>query len=440
MRSRSTVSVQSPRSIRPWIRHLRAEVHSIVDTIRRSARASAILRALLIAGGIAPMIGCATLFTSPRTSLHLASQPDSAAVYDATGRLLGVTPLQTRSRARDQRLSVHKAFHKPAQVQTRRRLKWVTYLNLINPIGWAIDLWSGAAWEYRRERAQVQLERQSLDLDTATVQFAEWIFLRRMSTAARVAQCNPVIAQYWLDESDRLFFVAPSSDTVRNEIIRRVEEEVASAQPQLEQMCQRRNELLDSLAVAQAAISPMFEWPPDSVQSSRPASVQETEREAEDTLSADSRPPTEQSSDPPVVEPSSETPSVLDIAIAACKTDGFGICVTFGFSSSRLSVQADSLLSAIARHVSSIGFPHTLVITGTADAAGDSLMNEQLGLSRAEAAASRLAALGIARSVIKTETCGEASRCQLVPDSTRHQRGAHLNRRVRFSLQPRSIP
>lgn len=403
-------------------------------------------RALALASVVAlsGTYGCATVFTSRHDQLVVRSTPDSALVRTGSGRSLGPTPLVLHQRVRPERLRLERRFHAPADVHVSRRLKWVSFLNLINPIGWAVDLWSGAAWRYHAPEYSATMARLPIVLDSAGLLYAEQEVLRTMARIAVEGGCNPVVWQGWLDASDRIEAQPPSTPEEQTEVSRRIEQHVRDLGPELEALCAQRNPLLIALEEVQSTIEPRAEFPqeqiPDVVTDYGGGSTGDEPKTSEPKKGGQ---PTGGALSGSTGEPTGkgalgETAPPTDYATEQCRSEGLGYCITFAFGRSELTPTAIVALRELASRLLSAPLPTVLTIEGTADEVGSDAQNLTLGLRRAEAVGRLLHANGVSAADLRATSCGEEAACQLVPHATRAEVGAELNRRVRMSIRPRS--
>lgn len=382
--------------------------------------------------------GCATLLTPRTAPLSLRTLPDSVAVRDSSGHLLGVSAgsrLRLRLRpATAQTLELGRTGWEPVRVSVGRDLRFTFALDLILPAAAAlaglatgregrevavlaavppaamlVDLLSGAAWEHTpvQNVALAPLPAPpppgpgtEVPHDTATAALAAALLLQGMASAADEAGCNRVVSEAWLDQADRIVLY-PVSGTDSAAIERKVQARVAGARGALEALCARSNPLLDSLAVTQTASA----IPPDG-----PAPAPD---EAPD--------------------PCASAPDLARLCAAA----GWGRCITFAPGSTTLAAEQAPALDALAETILSLRLPAVVVVEGTADPGGDSLRAHEAGLRRARAVADALAARGVPADRLAVESCGSEARCQLVPGAAGQARGARFNRRILLHLRLR---
>lgn len=395
------------------------------------------LAAVVAFCGAAFLSGCATVLTPGAPPLSLVVRPDSVAVRDGSGRLLGVTPLSdVRLRPADT-LELSRPGWGTRRVPLRRWLRPAVGLNvllpslamaaarvagvdretvlplgLLIPTGVAVDVATGRAWAHSPRVLEVALTEipppppplppRDLPLDPARASVAARLLLAGMAAAADESGCNRVVSETWLDEMDR---VEPASVSTADSavIAARAREHVDGARPRLRALCARSNPLLDSLAAVQSGL------PPEASGGGTTGPGPEAGGDETETGGMD--------------------------AGEACAAAALGHCITFPFGSAEIRPAFQDDLREIAAHLRAFELPVLVVVEGTADPSGGDRSNFRLALARAMAVRDALTAMGVRPDRIFVESCGEEERCLLVPGASGGAPGAELNRRVGFRLQ-----
>jgi outer membrane protein OmpA-like peptidoglycan-associated protein len=271
-------------------------------------------------------------------------------------------------------------------------LKPITFLNLINPIAWAIDRRSGAAWTHDPRSTIVRLDttRTRLTPEDDPVWIPENLedalvaeVLLQYAREAQRQGCDTLLTSTWLQE--RELYLPPTGEppALPAEALRVVEEEVAKIRPQLAAECPMTSPVLDSLIALR-----------DSIEGGVPL--------------------------PAVGQPLDEP-------------------VYFGFRSYAITdTAALERLRALAALLRDS--PEVIVhVDGHADPIGTDSRNQSLGAARAEAVIQALLGFGAPPDCCSFRSLGEQQEFLLVPHAGGMQEGARLNRRVTLTLNFRTI-
>ena len=98
------------------------------------------------------MASCATIFSGTSQSIQINSEPEGAAIW-LDGFEVGVTPaaieVEKPAMAKDKRITLKLEGYKDRNFVLKKSFDMVTLLNLFTGnIGFAVDLLTGALWEY----------------------------------------------------------------------------------------------------------------------------------------------------------------------------------------------------------------------------------------------------------------------------------------------------
>ena len=102
---------------------------------------------------------CATIFSGTSDRITFESKPDGAKVY-IDGLDEGTTPTTIRVSRNFMEVDVSLKLdgYEPYNFKLKKEFNWVSILNLGDPLGWAIDIASGAFFKYRPRGYTLELE------------------------------------------------------------------------------------------------------------------------------------------------------------------------------------------------------------------------------------------------------------------------------------------
>jgi outer membrane protein OmpA-like peptidoglycan-associated protein len=341
------------------------------------------LRTFLILPLAGAVAGCATLAKGPAQPLVVSSTHDSATVVlpqvpEASGRtphVFRVVPraqLVVRAAPDDQNW---------AEQIVSRRFDRRTFLNLVNPVGWAVDLLTGAAWKHSTMVVSFSFPEEVVrTTDTVYVRIREApadsvaaAVLAALAIAAADANCDSTVVAQMSDVAERAAAAAPPSGI----LMERATVAVETARTRLEDICARPFELDEAVAAELAEFERSLTVQPDD----------------------------------DLLEP---------IFFATDQT----------LHSEGDSNRLERVAQAIAENSGDI----MLVVTGYADPAGTGAYNYRLGLARAAQVVETLWRHGAPRDCCIIRSLGSRIEAQVAPGRSGGDSQAHLNRRVTFEV------
>ena len=96
---------------------------------------------------------CATIFTGTSDPVQINSNPQGAEVYSKGNIYHGKTPttVNINRSLSESNITLKKAGYSDTTVEVPHRFNKISILNLASPIGWAIDLITGAAYKNEKQ-------------------------------------------------------------------------------------------------------------------------------------------------------------------------------------------------------------------------------------------------------------------------------------------------
>lgn len=346
------------------------------------------LKRILFAVLLLGTSGCATVLTSKRSPLSVRSDTVKATVQDVNGIQYGTTPLDTILPAGARQLVLSAQGYQPLEVSVGRRLKRITYLNLINPLGWLLDLATGAAWEHSPRRVERQLvalpsiSEQPPAKDSLSSE-VEAEILRLFSDAVEESGCEPYVTYAWRDASSQ-FRSAVLGTPVPDSTLLIIRQEIESVRQEVQELCSRTNPLIRELGEIRGRLEGQL-------------------------------PPEELDSTFLLFEP-----------------------VYFDFGSWEIGDHSvRKKLREIGAQLAQDSLPVVLIVQGFADPIGSHIKNRELGFARAMAVIREIRSAGLPADCCLALSFGEEQERLIVPTAGADSEGAKLNRRVTFSIDYR---
>lgn len=104
-------------------------------------------------------LGCATVFTGTSDRIAFETKPSGAKVY-IDGLEEGVTPTSVRVKRNLSEIEVQLRLegYEPETFHLKKTFNFVSVLNLCDPLGWAIDIATGAILKYKPKGYLIDLE------------------------------------------------------------------------------------------------------------------------------------------------------------------------------------------------------------------------------------------------------------------------------------------
>lgn len=105
---------------------------------------------------------CATVFTGTRDNIRFNTTPEGAIVYK-NGVQIGKTPcrVSVKRTVQDTDVELDLDGYEVREFTLDKRFNMVSIVNVINPIGWIIDLATGAIMKYDTRRYEFDLKKEN---------------------------------------------------------------------------------------------------------------------------------------------------------------------------------------------------------------------------------------------------------------------------------------
>ena len=103
---------------------------------------------------------CATVFYGTKKTISISSSTENARLY-RDGNELGALPYQTdMGKYLKSEYTIEAEGYEPKTINITRSFNLITLLNLTNPIGWGIDLITGAYIKFDNKFYDVELTKK----------------------------------------------------------------------------------------------------------------------------------------------------------------------------------------------------------------------------------------------------------------------------------------
>ena len=116
------------------------------------------MKYLLIFAAVLTLQSCATLFTGTKDTIKFQSEPSGATVK-VNGNTVGTTPceVKVKRKLKAPEATISKDGYTDQNFTLTNELNPVSFLNLLSPIHWGIDLATGSVKRYDRREYSATL-------------------------------------------------------------------------------------------------------------------------------------------------------------------------------------------------------------------------------------------------------------------------------------------
>ena len=118
-----------------------------------------ILRLIFLFILIISFENCATIFTGSKTTLTINTDPEGAKIQ-INGINEGLTPVTVtmKKKINTNTISLTKEGYESKNIILERKINLISFLNLINVLGWGIDILTGAVYNFEPKNYTIKLK------------------------------------------------------------------------------------------------------------------------------------------------------------------------------------------------------------------------------------------------------------------------------------------
>ena len=118
-----------------------------------------ILRLIFLFILIISFENCATIFTGSKTTLTFNTDPEGAKIQ-INGVNEGLTPVTVtmKKKIKTDTISLTKEGYESKNIILKRKINPISFLNLINVLGWGIDILTGAVNNFEPKNYKIKLK------------------------------------------------------------------------------------------------------------------------------------------------------------------------------------------------------------------------------------------------------------------------------------------
>ena len=119
-----------------------------------------ILRLIFLFILIISFENCATIFTGSKTTLTINTDPEGAKIQ-INGVNEGLTPVTVtmKKKIKTNTISLTKEGYESKNIILERKINLISFLNLINVLGWGIDILTGAINNFEPKNYKIKLKQ-----------------------------------------------------------------------------------------------------------------------------------------------------------------------------------------------------------------------------------------------------------------------------------------